>query len=207
MVSPEFNSAIKTGNLLRVKIMLKDSLIIDPTFAQFNEMLAYARTELTGLIEPHDNGDLEEDRSKWDKDLMNIELVEIVNNFSQMRIDHLKSVISIVLADKIKSAKTVSPPQSSHPHFQQFPGRGSYSMQNNFNVRTISLADVEAQKRTSRQQALNQLTNSSKKIESIMRTIRNKDGNKSIWSLSEINEVEKAAREILLATQKYNNNR
>jgi len=44
MVSPEFNSAVKTGNLLRVRIMLKDSLIVDPTFAQFNEMLAYART-------------------------------------------------------------------------------------------------------------------------------------------------------------------
>ena len=207
MVSPEFNSAIKTGNLLRVRIMLKDSLIVDPTFAQFNEMLAYARTELPELLEPYDNGALEDDTGKWDKDLMNMELVEIVNNFSQPRIDHLKRVISIVLADKIRSAKAIKPPQSGQPYPNQPSGRGAYGTQSNTYARPTSPADIEAQKKMARQQALSQLTNSSKKIESIMRTIRSKDENKSIWSLSEINEVEKAAREILEATRSYKNNR
>ena len=207
MVSPEFNSAIKTGNLLRVRIMLKDSLIVDPTFVQFNEMLAYARTELPELLEPYDNGTLENDSGKWDKDLMNMELVEIVNNFSQTRIDHLKKVISIVLADKIRSAKTIKPPQSGQPYPHQPSGRGVYGTQPNTYARPASPADVEAQKKIARQQALSQLTNSSKKIESIMRTIRSKDENKSIWSPSEINEVEKAAREILEATRSYKNNR
>jgi len=96
MLSPEFNSAIQNGNLLRVRIMLKDSLIVDPTFVQFNEMFAYARQTLPTILVPFDNGDLEDDCSKWDKDLMNMELVEIVNNFSEARIDHLKKVISIV---------------------------------------------------------------------------------------------------------------
>ena len=74
MVSPEFYSAVKTGNLLRVRIMLKDSLIVDPTFAQFNEMLAYARVEIPELLEPYDKGTLEDNSDKWDKDLMNMEL-------------------------------------------------------------------------------------------------------------------------------------
>jgi len=204
MVSPEFNSAVKTGNLLRVRIMLKDSLIVDPTFAQFNEMLAYARTELPELLEPYDNGALEDDTGKWDKDLMNMKLVEIVNNFSQPRIDHLKRVISIVLADKIRSAKTIKPPQSGQLYPHQPSGRGAYGTPSNTYAHP---ADIEAQKKMARQQALSQLTNSSKKIESIMRTIRSKDENKSIWSLSEINEVEKAAREILEATRSYKNNR
>lgn len=207
MVSPEFNSAVKTGNLLRVRIMLKDSLIVDPTFAQFNEMLAYARTELPELLEPFDNGALEDDRSKWDRDLMNMELVEIVNNFSQTRIDHLKRIISIVLADKIRSAKTAKPQQPGQPHYQQPSGRGNYNQQTNNYVRTSSPSDIEAQKSVARKQALSQLTNSSKKIESIMRTIRSKDENISIWSYSEILEVEKAAKEILEATRNYKNNR
>ena len=206
MVSPEFNSAIKTGNLLRVRIMLKDSLIVDPTFAQFNEMLAYARQGLPELLEPYDNGSLEDDRSKWDKDLMNMELVEIVNNFSQTRIDHLKRVISIVLADKIRSAKMVTPHQPGQQSHQP-SGRGSYNVQVNTNARTPSPADVEAQKVAARKKALSQLTNSSKKIESIMRTIRNKDENVSYWSPSEINEAEKAAREILDAIRIHKNNR
>lgn len=203
MLSPEFNSAIKTRNLLRVRIMLKDSLIVDPTFVQFNAMFAYARQALPTLIVPFDNGDLEDDRSKWDKDLMNTELVEIVNNFSEARIDHLKKVISIVLADKIRSARTVKPQQPNQPQSHQPSGRGPYNTQ----VRNTSQAEVEAQKSEARKQALSRLTNSSKKIESIMRTIRNKDENISIWSYSEIIEVEKAAREILEATRTYKNNR
>ena len=200
MVSPEFYSAVKTGNLLRVRIMLKDSLIVDPTFAQFNEMLAYARVEIPELLEPYDKGTLEDNSDKWDKDLMNMELVEIVNNFSQTRIDHLKRVISVVLAEKIRSIKAVKQLQSGQPFIHQSPERGSCA-------RPISLTDVEVQKKMVRQHALSQLTNSSKKIESIMRTIRSKDESKSIWSLSEINEVEKAAREIIEATQRYKNNR
>jgi len=207
MVSPEFNSAVKAGNLLRVRIMLKDSLIVDPTFTQFSEMLAYARQALPELLEPYDNGSLEDDRSKWDKDLMNMELVEIVNNFSQTRIDHLKRVVSVVLADKIRSAKTEKPQQPSQPQQYQSTGRGSHNSQTPPSSRPLSPAEVEAQKALARKRALSQLTNSSKKIESIMRTIRSKDENVSYWSPSEINEVEKAAREILEATRTYKNNR
>lgn len=203
MLSPEFNSAIKTGNLLRVRIMLKDSLIVDPTFVQFNEMFAYARQALPTLLVPFDNGDLEDDRSKWDKDLMNMELVEIVNNFSEARIDHLKKVISIVLADKIRSAKTVKPPQHAQQHPQQTSARPTYSVQMNNSPRSSSAAEIEEQKKAARKQALSQLTNSSKKIESVMTNMQNRGK----WMLSDIQELENAANQILAAAKNYKNNR
>jgi len=207
MISPEFNSAVKAGNLLRARIMLKDSLIVDPTFAQFNEMLAYARVELPALLESYDDGILEDDRSKWDKDVMNTELVEIVNNFSQTRIDHLKRVIRIVLTDKISSTKTEKLQQPGQSQSYQPSGRGSCRPQaNNYNSASPA-QDIEAQKSVARKRALSQLTNSSKKIESIMRAIKSKDENVAIWSYSEVIEVEKAAREILEATRNYKNNR
>lgn len=203
MLSPEFNSAIKNGNLLRVRIMLKDSLIVDPTFVQFNEMFAYARQALPTLLVPFDNSDLENDRSKWDKDLMNMELVEIINNFSEARIDHLKKVISIVLADKIRSAKTVKPPQHVQQQPQQTSARQTYGVQMNSSPRSGSPAEIEEQKKAARKQALSQLTNSSKKIESVMTNMQNRGK----WMLSDIQELENAANQILAAAKNYKNNR
>ena len=203
MLSPEFNSAIKNGNLLRVRIMLKDSLIVDPTFVQFNEMFAYARQALPTLLVPFDNSDLENDRSKWDKDLMNMELVEIINNFSEARIYHLKKVISIVLADKIRSAKTVKPPQHVQQKPQQASARQTYDVQMNSSPRSGSPAEIEEQKKAARKQALSQLTNSSKKIESVMTNMQNRGK----WMLSDIQELENAANQILSAAKNYKNNR
>lgn len=203
MLSPEFNSAIKTGNLLRVRIMLKDSLIVDPTFVQFNEMFAYARQALPTLLVPFDNGDLEDDRSKWDKDLMNMELVEIVNNFSEARIDHLKKVISVVFADKIRCAKTEKKPQHDQQQPQQTSERPAYGVQWNNSPRNSSAAEIEEQKKAARKQALSQLTNSSKKIESVMTNMQNRGK----WMLSDIQELENAANQILAAAKNYKNNR
>ena len=56
MISPEFKAAIKGNNLLRTRIMLKDSFVLDPTFAQLEEMLAYARKYLPDLLVPFDKG-------------------------------------------------------------------------------------------------------------------------------------------------------
>ena len=199
MVSSEFNSAIKSGNLLRARIMLKDSLIVDPTFAQFSEMLAYARRELPELLVPNDNSDLEDDRSKWNKDLMNTELVEIVNNFSEVRIDHLKKVISVVLAEKIKTAPTVkmTSPATQQPRTSQ--GRAQFSNHPPYS----SAAEIEQQKKAARKQALSQITNSSKKIESVMSSVQSKGA----WYLSDIRELEDAANQILASARNYRNNR
>ena len=37
-ITNEFTEAVQAGNKMRVRIMLKDSLLVDPTAAQFNEM-------------------------------------------------------------------------------------------------------------------------------------------------------------------------
>lgn len=116
MVSADFQSALQKGELLRVKIMLKDSLLVDPTFVQFDEMLEVARNSFPEILVPHDGADLEDDRDKWNVDLMNMELVQIVDNFSKPRIEHLKKVIGVVLADKIakmKAARTSRESSSS----------------------------------------------------------------------------------------------
>lgn len=204
MLSPEFIAAIKSGTLLRVRIMLKDSMIVDPTFAQFNEMLAHARREIPNLLAPHDGEILENDRTKWNTDLMNTELVEIVNNFSDVRIDHLKKVISVVLADNIKRASMTNFPMSNQPPQttqRRSPSRGAYST-TGFS-RYSSASDIEEKKKAIRKQALSQLTNSSKKIEGVMNTIQSRGK----WMLSDIQDLENAANQILAAAKNYKNNK
>lgn len=203
MLSPEFSSAVKSGNLLRARIMLKDSMIVDPTFFQFNEMLAYAKREQPDLLEPYDNEILESDKSKWTTETMNTELVEIVNNFSDVRINHLKEVIRVVLADNIKKASYAS----SHPGSQdQKTMKGSIPTRANQApgaYRYSSISDVDEQKKVVRKQALSQITNSSKKIASVMENVQAK----KTWALSDIQELEKAASQILSAARNYKNNR
>lgn len=203
MLSPEFTTAIKSGALLRARIMLKDSLIVDPTFALFNEMLAYARRELPNLLVPYDDEILENDRAKWNTDLMNTELVEIVNNFSDVRIDHLKKVISVVLADNIKRSSMANSQMNNQSPRALHGGTTSHGTSPNSYPRSSSPSEIEEQKKAMRSRALSQLTNSSKKIESVMASVQSRGS----WRLSDIQDLEKYADQILAAARSYKNNR
>ena len=88
MVSQEFKASVADKNLLRTRIMLKDSFVVDPTFVQLDEMLSYARGHLPDLFIPFDGECLENDIAKWNRDVMNEELVRLVTNFSEIRINH-----------------------------------------------------------------------------------------------------------------------
>ena len=55
MVSREFKAAVSDKNLLRTRIMLKDSFVVDPTFSQLSEMLSYVRTHLPGIFVSFDD--------------------------------------------------------------------------------------------------------------------------------------------------------
>lgn len=106
-MTTEFKNSVESGNLLRTRIMLKDSFVTDPTCVQLNALLSYAKEKLPGIIVPYDGGALEKDSSKWDMAVMNLELVQLVNNFSQERIDHLKKVVGTVKREEIKKLKAM----------------------------------------------------------------------------------------------------
>lgn len=87
-----FHEAVKEKNKLRIRIMMKDSLLVDPTFTQFGEM-ERAASSVEGLYEPHDGREFKEDKEAWDDDYMNELMVQVVSNFSHERVDHLKEVV------------------------------------------------------------------------------------------------------------------
>lgn len=88
-----FYDAVKTNKKLRVRIMMKDSLLVDPSFKQFATMESVANSSIKDLYDKHDGDKFITDKSKWDDDYMNKLMVQIVNNFSHERINHLKDVV------------------------------------------------------------------------------------------------------------------
>lgn len=92
MVTHYFTDAVKSKNVLRIRIMMKDSLIYDPTFKDYKEMERLA-ADVQGLYDKHDGRKFREDRTVWDDDYMNELMVQVVNNFSHERLAHLQEVV------------------------------------------------------------------------------------------------------------------
>ncbi len=92
VITDAFKRAVDTKNLLGVRIMLKDGLLVDPTFELAKANLEYAK-KLDDLFVPHDGRELESDPSKWNTDYEDREMVRIVRNFSHERWEHLKKVV------------------------------------------------------------------------------------------------------------------
>lgn len=91
-LSETFCNAVKSGDVTRVRIMMKDSLLLDLTFRNFSEMEAYTRV-MPGLYDEHDGREVITDKSEWDDDYMNLLMAQVIYNFSHERIEHLKNVI------------------------------------------------------------------------------------------------------------------
>lgn len=92
IITDSFKKAVSSKDVLGLRIMMADSLLIDPSFSNFEEMYRLAKN-VPGLFDPHDGQEFVNNKSLWNDDYMNKLLVQIVNNFSHERLDHLKEVI------------------------------------------------------------------------------------------------------------------
>lgn len=102
MALPEaFYEAVNNGDILGVRIMMKNSLLFDRTFAQFSEMEKEA-AKMNGLYDVHDGRELITDKSKWDDNYMNLLMVQVTKNFSHERLNHLKEVVRYLRPPKEK---------------------------------------------------------------------------------------------------------
>ena len=191
MVSQEFKASVADKNLLRTRIMLKDSFVVDPTLAQFDEMLSYASGHLPDLFTQFDGEYLENDISKWNRDVMNEELVRLVTNFSEIRINHLKKVVSKVLETEAAKIRQKRTEQSTRP------------LSSSRSVSPSINRGVSPQAKEARQKALRVLQNEGGIIQDIMVEV----SSRRTWKATNVDDMERAAREILKAAKAYKNNR
>ncbi len=122
-VSKEFAQAVLEKNYLRVRIMLKDSLLIDKTFKLFSEMQSYSSAQgVDPWVDP--NIPLEKAEKPWSEDTMNYELTALVNDFTKEHVAYVKEIISEVYkvnaivqpAPQAQPVQNPAPVQSSRPN-------------------------------------------------------------------------------------------
>lgn len=114
-ITNEFMETVQSGKMMRVRIMLKDSLLVDPTAAQFDEMERYANEKMGNIYTEHDGEILNFDVDAWNEEYLNQQMVTVVNCFSKERIDLLKGMVRYLYKDKankIRSELNDTPNQS-----------------------------------------------------------------------------------------------
>ena len=105
-ITNKFMEAVQSGKMMRVRIMLKDSLLVDPTAAQFDEMEHYATEKMGNIYTEHDGEVLNFDVSSWNEDYLNQQMVIVVNCFSKERIDLLKGMVRFLYKEKANKIRT-----------------------------------------------------------------------------------------------------
>jgi len=104
-ITNDFVQAVEEKKLLRVRIMLKDSFLIDPTGVMFDEMATYAEEHLSELYHSHDGEALDFDVATWNTEYLNQQLVSVINNFSKERIELIKAMSRYLLKDKVNNIR------------------------------------------------------------------------------------------------------
>lgn len=117
-----FNEAVDSGNVRRVRIMMKDSLLNDPSFKQFYEMSDIA-SALKELYDYHDGRAFNLDKTMWNDSYMNELMVQVVGNFSKERIEHLQKVVQylrpVSVNTKSSSSENLKSTSQTHSSYKQ----------------------------------------------------------------------------------------
>lgn len=106
-ITNEFRDAVKAQDVRMLRIMLKDSLVVDPTFAEFGQMMKLA-DGIPGLFDPHDGETMNYDKTVWTKNYMDEQMVRVIYNFSEERLDLLKSICGYLYKDRAQKKEQAS---------------------------------------------------------------------------------------------------
>lgn len=113
-LTKEFIEAVENGKKTRIRIMLKDTMLVDPSLKAFEDMLTYAERHIVNLYDKHDGEVLNNDAMAWNEDYLNQQMVSVVTNFSKERVSLLKKIVKKLYAAEIQTeAKLKSSPKRS----------------------------------------------------------------------------------------------
>ena len=181
MVTSEFRNAVRENDVLMARIMLKDSLLVDPSFNQFNCMVDYAQ----------DNGlkvwmsDEEDDSFEMDKNEdLNVLLVQLVNCFTIKRVNYIKELI----LQKFSSTNKNNTQCKTNVQ-NQFKKNNSESEKSiKWNVKSYAIMPIRLS-----QQSWDRLKNSKVQIKEIMKDI----SGRHIATTRDLLRLKDAAQEIV----------
>lgn len=92
------------GDVKSLKYIFVDSLDVDPTFEDYLDDYNYCVKK--GLFEPHKKlNDFSNRQADWNDDYWQKIKRDLLKNFSRERLDHMRKVALVVLADKVERLK------------------------------------------------------------------------------------------------------
>ena len=178
-VSSEFAKTVQEKNVLRTRIMLKDSLLVDKSFSKYKELLTYAEAQGVEVWMTQEEP-IEPAKKPWTLDLMNYELTALVNDFTREHVQYVQKIITEVYkgeeiqeSSKILQVGTGKQPTSSPPS-----------------------SDVKKAGSNTNDSSYKTIEEESKKIERIVR-----DSKKKVWRVDDIEKIKESARRIEIACE------
>lgn len=104
-VTKEFLQAVNDRNILRMRLIMKNCLLIDTSFKNFLEMEAVAKAHGINVWQNTSEFELIKREKPWSLDDMNYELTAIVNDFTKEHMNYLMDIIREVYAKNSKENK------------------------------------------------------------------------------------------------------
>ena len=110
-----FKQAVAAKEKIKVRVMLKDSMLIDPTLTAFEEMLAYAEERIKPFYDKHNGEKLVQESSKWTEKYLDKQMVAVITNFSIERINLLRRMVPKICGNqKVSGRNNISDAGKSH---------------------------------------------------------------------------------------------
>ncbi len=117
-VTNVFREAVASNSVRKVRIMMEDSLLVDPTFMKFEEMERIAAS-IDSLYDRHDGRSFRQDKNSWNDAYMEELMVQAIENFSHERLNHLKEVVRYLRPVKEKPAPSYAENQRTSGYQEQ----------------------------------------------------------------------------------------
>lgn len=110
----EIKKLADSRDLKSLKYIFVDSLDVDPTFVRYEEEYNYCKS-IPGLLEPHQElTPFTENKAFWNENYWTNLKRDLIKNFSDKRMTHMREVAKIFLAEKIQrilAERSVSVPE------------------------------------------------------------------------------------------------
>lgn len=104
-LSETFRKALEQKDIRMVRIIIKDSLVVDPTFTEMDEMLREAERAQLDLYDPHNGEELKRDKEQWNKAYMDSQMTALIRNFSRERLALLKEICAVLYAGRVQNIR------------------------------------------------------------------------------------------------------
>lgn len=116
-ISKELMEAVNNKDVVMARIILKNNMLLDPSFSLYEETSAYVQRSLTDLFDAHDGEAFANDYSSWTKDYLDGLMVDLMSNFSKERVAHIRKVCAHIYgtAPRVQNKRTET---SSRPYSQ-----------------------------------------------------------------------------------------